>query len=564
VPVSGDGDFTFTRSSAATRVNADGFIEKERGNLLTESNNFSDSDWSKSTNITLTSGKTGYDGSSDAWEYDLSTSGAFKAISQAISHSGVHTMSVYAKANTITKMSLRSLSGTDAIVIFDLSNGTMVVGANAIEGKMVDVGSGWYRCSMIYNGSSQTTNYIYLNDISTATSGSIYIQDAQLEQGLVARDYIETTTTAVEGGITDNVPRLDYTDSSCPALLLEPQRSNSIPSSEYFGNWNTISNVTLNHNNDNSPEGVQNATQVVPNTSNDNHFLDRSGFNRTNGEYLTTTIYAKANGYDYLYLSQSASRLYGVFDISNGVVMLTNSNTTDFINDSGKIEAVGNGWYRCTLIGQAQNTNATYLRVSCAPTSSNTHTPTYAGDGTSGVLIYGAQVETNSSYATSYIPTYGSSVTRVNDYMNLPATNFYSSTSYTYFLNINLPYDVGTSSTLWKDNDNLSSNGGFQLRKTSPTGSYVGITTHNGTSFTGFFTNVLTGRLKIAIIYNNGEVSVYYNGVQSGSAISVTGWNQSTNHFKFQDGSMGTYETQQFLYIPSALTDQEAIDLTTI
>jgi hypothetical protein len=148
--------------------------------------------------------------------------------------------------------------------------------------------------------------------------------------------------------------------------------------------------------------------------------------------------------------------------------------------------------------------------------------------------------------------------------MNLPATNFYSSTSYTYFLNINLPYDVGTSSTLWKDNDNLSSNGGFQLRKTSPTGSYVGITTHNGTSFTGFFTNVLTGRLKIAIIYNNGEVSVYYNGVQSGSAISVTGWNQSTNHFKFEDGSNGIYETQQFLYIPSALTDQEAIDLTTI
>ena len=33
-PVSGDGDFTFTRSSAATRVNADGNIEKETQNLL--------------------------------------------------------------------------------------------------------------------------------------------------------------------------------------------------------------------------------------------------------------------------------------------------------------------------------------------------------------------------------------------------------------------------------------------------------------------------------------------------------------------------------------------------
>ena len=33
-PVSGDGDFTFTRASAATRVNADGNIEKETQNLL--------------------------------------------------------------------------------------------------------------------------------------------------------------------------------------------------------------------------------------------------------------------------------------------------------------------------------------------------------------------------------------------------------------------------------------------------------------------------------------------------------------------------------------------------
>ena len=46
-PVSGDGDFTFTRSSAATRVNADGNIEKETQNLITYSNDFSNSHWAK-------------------------------------------------------------------------------------------------------------------------------------------------------------------------------------------------------------------------------------------------------------------------------------------------------------------------------------------------------------------------------------------------------------------------------------------------------------------------------------------------------------------------------------
>jgi len=61
-PVSGDGDFTFTRASAATRVNADGNIEKETQNLLLQSN-FSSS-WS-ATVATMTGGQSGYDGSND-------------------------------------------------------------------------------------------------------------------------------------------------------------------------------------------------------------------------------------------------------------------------------------------------------------------------------------------------------------------------------------------------------------------------------------------------------------------------------------------------------------------
>ena len=87
---------------------------------------------------------------------------------------------------------------------------------------------------------------------------------------LAARDYIETTTAAVEGGITDNVPRLDYTDSSCPALLLEPLRTNcDRPISEYIvgmsglgGNTSTLSwdSSVLN------PEGYNAATSYTLNT----------------------------------------------------------------------------------------------------------------------------------------------------------------------------------------------------------------------------------------------------------------------------------------------------------
>ena len=63
-PVNGDGDFTFSRSTAATRVNADGNIEKETQNLLLQSNTF-DTTWVQSSNVT--GGQSRIRWLSDAW-----------------------------------------------------------------------------------------------------------------------------------------------------------------------------------------------------------------------------------------------------------------------------------------------------------------------------------------------------------------------------------------------------------------------------------------------------------------------------------------------------------------
>ena len=67
-PTTGDGDFTFSRGSnlSATRVGPTGLIEKGRENLLTYSNDFSNAAWLQ-TDLTATSGQSGYDGSNDAW-----------------------------------------------------------------------------------------------------------------------------------------------------------------------------------------------------------------------------------------------------------------------------------------------------------------------------------------------------------------------------------------------------------------------------------------------------------------------------------------------------------------
>ena len=228
-------DFTFDRGSnlAATRVNADGLIEKGRENLVTHSNNFSDSDWTK-TGVTMTSGQPGYDGSNNAWKLEKGAV-SYRRVEQTISSvSGVYTYSVYAKEGTLSRVVLRNSGGADR-VFFDLSDGTIETQAGNVAHKNIeDIGNGWYRCSATFTDAS--TGFQVYVDWSETDAGFIYIQDAQAELGLVATDVLTSGATTAKAGILEDMPRIDYT-SGTGALLLEGLRTNSIIHSEYFDGW---------------------------------------------------------------------------------------------------------------------------------------------------------------------------------------------------------------------------------------------------------------------------------------------------------------------------------------
>ena len=193
-PTNGDGDFTFTRGSnlTATRVDSNGLIEKGRENLLLQSNQF-DTTWVTS-NTSVTSGQSGYDGSSDAWLLNSTTTGSPR-IQQIVSSSGVSTYSVYAKAATDDFVQLRAFMSPsgDASIWIDLSNGVIVnsSGAAKVTSNIESIGSGWYRCSLTFNGTLSHLRIYPASAFGTySTSGNgVYIQDAQLEQGLVATEY---------------------------------------------------------------------------------------------------------------------------------------------------------------------------------------------------------------------------------------------------------------------------------------------------------------------------------------------------------------------------------------
>ena len=396
LPTDGSGDFTFTRGTdTATRVNKDGYIEKERANLLLQSNSF-DTTWTVITGMTLTPNQLGYDGSNDAWLVEKNAN-SYRRLTQSVSTSGVFTQSVYAKAGTLDTIYLRN-SATGRTE-FDLTNGVIGAVDQSIYSKIEPVGNGWYRCSATFSASISNVE-IYI-DWGEVEAGGVYLQDAQLEQGLVATDYIETTTAPVYAGLTDNMPRLDYSGGAeCGAYLLEESRTNIANGSEYFGGLSIIGSPVRTPNATISPEGVKNAYAIS--VSGGSARLRSINIPYANGDSYCFSVYAKANGTSTFNMIHQNNKFNVRIDLSNQTY--TPNGTNDWLDDVD-IVPFGNGWYRCVV----------YITMDANAVTGTAEIQLLDGDS---VYVYGLQIE-QGSYPTSYIPTYGSTQTRAADVSSL-------------------------------------------------------------------------------------------------------------------------------------------------
>ena len=541
-----DGDFTFSRGSnlAATRVDVNGLIEKGRENLLLQSNQF-DTTWSISGSTTLSSGQSGYDGSNNAWLLSKS-GGEYRRIYQAVAISGVCTLSVYAKANTLNQITLRDGS-TNALVRYDLSDGSLVGTAGSpITYSIVSVGNGWWRCSLTMSSSVQPSIYV---EWSQSAAGSIYIQDAQLEQGLVATDYIETTTTSVSAGILEDMPRLDYS-GSCPSLLLEPQRTNFVVNSEYFGasNWTPLrSSIALSSVT--SPEGVGNAYKLTTDSTANNTHIIYYGGTLTSDTY-SLSLYAKAAEFSKIGLGTGNLTLSAKFDLSSGSVITSGAHTAS-------IESAGNDWYRCTIV----TTTTTPIRIVLLDNDGNI---SFDGDGTSGLYIFGHQAEVG-SYPTSYIPTYGTSQTRsldVCDLNGMNAAGISTSNNWTYFIDVD-DLETGTNgfylySTSGEILHLYSTSVGF--RNTSNSTTYVA-------SWSWLPYDGNNSRIKMIFRYDGNKLVAFINGVKKDeidSSLLSSRFADPFDRDRFHWAGLSKWDTNQKAFFDTALTDSECIALTTI
>jgi hypothetical protein len=411
VPNTALGDLSVTRATTATRVNSAGLVEVVPYNLLQYSNVFNNGVWSVGSTITLTSGQVGYDGTNNAW---LLSKGAlqYPALGQSVSSSGTKTLSIYAKANTNTKISLLCNSSPSSFYQdFNLSNGTLGPDSFGVVNALIEnVGNGWYRCSVVFSG--DTTSFIVFPDnIEGANAGSVYIQNAQIVSGSVAKDYLRTETRL-------NIPRLDYTNGSCPSILVEPQRTNLFLNSVFNGTGSTPTSWSVGFATGTSAPAVSTKSTGVQ-----AYTFTTSASRQTIVQllnYVSGTTYA---------CSVYVENVTGTISVSE-VLFFNGTGTQTFYKDgvliSSSTPIVSGSRYTAIFLASATLSQQVRIGNGCTTTT------------TGSVRLSMPQLETGAN-STSYIPTTSASVTRNADVISKTGiSSLIGQTEGTVFVDANL------------------------------------------------------------------------------------------------------------------------------
>ena len=320
----------------------------------------------------------------------------------------------------------------------------------------------------------------------------------------------------------NNLPRIDYTGGGCGSWLLEPQRINLIPRSNEFNFWNNLQNkLTITSNSITSPDGTVNGTKLTQAVSSSNARLRYSGILTIGTEY-TFSVYAKKGNHDKL------------------IMNISGVSTTFTLTDD---------WVRYEITETAPNN--TFVDVGI--------TNAVVGDF---IYIYGAQAE-EASYATSYIPTSGSAVTRaVDSATDAGSSDLISSTEGVLYAEFSsLTNEDSTYRVIALSNGNPWEFVFVGFTNINSIYAYVG-----SQSIAYFTPTNATDFHKVAIKYEDNNCKLFVNGVQVGTTNTTATVPSGLDRLNF-DGGIGDIKfngnVKCIAVFQEALTDAELTCLTT-
>ena len=369
-----------------------------------------------------------------------------------------------------------------------------------------------------------------------------------------------TATVVNESGLIEevgnDVPRIDFKDNTKGALLLEPQRTNSLLQSNQFDTTWFINASALDLTSGQSGiYGSNDAWLLKKNITGSRYIQQQLSLSSAQYSY---SVYMKAESTNWAFLwsYDGSESVYAYIDLENGVVgNIAGSNLNDVL-----IESVGDGWYRVTLV-YTQGTNL--VRIYPAYSNGN------ASIGTdNGIYIQYAQVE-QGSYTTSYIKTEGSAVTRLADSCSQTVPDgVIGQTEGTMFFKINYPHTDGVKGA-WSISDNSSAN---RITMNTTDLNSTQFTLSVAQNYNSSSTKLATANVnynqthKVAIKYSSTTLKLFVNGTEEDS-VTTDGFGNYTKFFigANQVGAL-VFDLRKFSEVKlydTALSDSELETLTT-
>jgi hypothetical protein len=378
---------------------------------------------------------------------------------------------------------------------------------------------------------------------------------------------LRTNSTGLLQSMGSGVPRLSYMYGSCPALLLEPQRTNSVfPSEDFSTTWSAV-DTTVTTNQTTAPDGNTTADRISI-TSNGG-YIRRFSLTVLNSTTYTISAFVKndtitsGNTFRFYFNNNlgsiNAAEAKAVIDINAGTAT-AQSGGSGVSNVSASITSLTNSWFRVQVT----------FTLGATAGSANAEIGFEAPTATRTFFAWGAQLEAG-AYPTTYIPTTTASATRVADSFsrnNIFTNGLITSSGGTWFVELrnNIAYTRDSSGSelyIGEDASSGVANGQKAILIRNNGGGAVVLTLAfwNGSTLAPLYV-ASTSTIKLAIKFDGTTADIFANGTKVVTSASVALTLANMQHLNALSG-VPRFIQAMALY-PSPLSDTDCTTLTTL